>query len=323
VTYSYTKTTYTNYVEQKVDTATQTPNYTYVYQPVSLNISGLKAGGSSWNSSVSLPVGTNGTNVAVNWDGCIEERQTVRATSYDPIPSGAKDLDIDMVPSTSDATTQWGPMLPDAVWGRVNSSGNNNYSSVTTTSDLAHNINYFCPQAARKLQTYPTAAPFEAYVDSLYPNGNTYHDTAMIWGARLMSPTGIFASENATTSNGGQIQRHLIFMTDGDTVTNNQDYSAYGVPWWDRRETAASASPNNSQLTDQVNMRLLAMCKAVKNKNITLWVISFGTGVSSTAQTNLQTCASPGRYYNAANSTDLINQFKAIADEISQLRLTN
>lgn len=293
----------------------------YTYQPVSLDVSGLKAGGYSWNSSVDLPIGA-GTDTTVNWDGCIEERQTVRANSYDPIPSDAYDLDIDKVPTTTDAATQWGPMLPDAVWGRVNNSGNNNYSNVTTSSDLPHNNDYFCPTAARKLATYPTAAPFESYVDSLIPDGNTYHDIGLIWGARLISPTGLFASENALTPNGGTIERHIIFMTDGDTVTDNENYTAYGVPWWDRRTTAASASPTNNQLTNQVNMRFLAMCKAIKNKNITLWVISFGDGVSADAQTNLETCASSGRFYSAANSADLINQFKAIASEISQLRLT-
>jgi hypothetical protein len=52
-------------------------------------------------------------------------------------------------------------------------------------------------------------------------------------------------------------------------------------------------------------------------------VISFGSGVSSSAQTLLQNCASPGRFYNVTNSADLISQFQAIADNISALRLTN
>lgn len=299
----------------------------YTYQPVSLDVSGLKAGGYSWNGSVDLPVGANGANEAQTWDGCIEERQTVRANSYDPIPSNAYDLDIDQVPNTSDPATQWGPMLPGAVWERRNDGGSRNYSAVITSSEktderLSNMSEYFCPTAAKRLQTWSTAASFEAYVNSLTPSGNTYHDIGLIWGARLISPTGLFASDNALTPNGGTIERHIIFMTDGDTQTDHDNYTAYGVPWWDRRTTAASASPTNTQLTNQVNMRFLAMCKAIKNKNITLWVISFGDDVSADAQTNLETCASSGRFYSAANSADLINQFKAIASEISQLRLT-
>ena len=294
----------------------------WTYQPQQWPVSTLKAGGSSWRNSVTLPVGSGGANTTVDWDGCIEERKTVRATSFSPIPADAYDLDIDRIPSTSDPDTQWGPMLPNAIWGRYNSYGNNSYSAVDSSSNLSRNYTYSCPTASRKLTIYSTATPFQNYVDSLTASGNTYHDIGLIWGARLISPTGLFASENAFTPQGGQIERHIIFMTDGDTQTGNENYTAYGVPWWDRRQTSTGSAPSSSTLDTQVNLRFQAMCSAIKNKNITLWVISFGSGVSSTAQTALQNCASSGRFYSASNSATLINQFRQIASEISQLRLT-
>ena len=57
-------------------------------------------------------------NKTITWDGCIEERDTVRTTDYDPIPSGANDLDIDLVPTQGDANTLWGPALPDLIYTR-------------------------------------------------------------------------------------------------------------------------------------------------------------------------------------------------------------
>jgi tRNA:m(5)U-54 methyltransferase len=57
--------------------------------------------------------------------------------------------------------------------------------------------------------------------------------------------------------------------------------------------------------------------------NITLWVVSFGNGVSETAITNLENCATSGKFYNASSSADLLNNFRSIANDISQLRLTN
>jgi Flp pilus assembly protein TadG len=320
--YDYTRNRYTDYVEQ--------PGYTYTYQPVTFDVSALKAGGSSWNSSVNLPVGYGNASTSVGWDGCIEERQAWRNTDgnplddYSPIPSSAYDLNIDMVP-TSDPATRWGPLLPNAVWGRYDSSGNY-YPSLTTTSDLSRNYSYACPQPSRKLTQYSTASGatnFQNYVNSLSPNGNTYHDIGLVWGARLLSPTGLFASENAFTPQGGQIERNLIFMTDGDTVTSNTGYTAHGVAWWDRRETTTASAPSNTILDNTVNARMDALCSAIKNMNITLWVISYGSGVSSAAQTRLQNCASSGRFYTASNSAALIANFKSIADEISQLRLTN
>ena len=296
----------------------------YDYKPVTFNISGLKAGGSSWKDSLDLPVGNQGLDTGVRWDGCIEERQTVRTTNFDPIPTAAYDLDIDLMPTTGDPATQWGPLLDQAVWGRYGGYYNTQTTdTVSTTNNLSRNFSYTCANEARKLQRWDNPDDFDSYLDNLDAIGSTYHDIGLIWGARLLSPTGIFASENATTENGGAIDRHLIFMTDGDTVTDSSQYTSYGVEWYDRRRTSANSAPSNSDLTSQVNSRFLAMCRAIKNKNITLWVVSFGNGVSSSSITNLQNCATSGKFYNASNSAELLNNFRTIANDISQLRLTN
>ncbi|SCW91369.1 Flp pilus assembly protein TadG [Sphingobium faniae] len=304
----------------------------YTYQPRSLNVSGLKNGGSAWKSSVSLPLNANNANASVAWAGCIEERQTVRATNYNPIPSDAKDLNIDMVPVAGDPTTQWGPLLPNAVWGRRNENGNNSYNAVTA-EDMSRNTSSSCPTAARKLQVWPSAAnteTFEQYVNSLSPTGNTYHDIGLLWGARLASPTGLFASENAQTPSGGQIERHIIFMTDGDTQTSVTNYNAYGVPWWDRRQTSESTAPSDNNIDAQVNARFTALCTAVKNKGFTVWTIYFGVTVTSSSSqavkdtaARLKNCATDDQHaFTASNSTTLIDNFRDIADNISQLRLT-
>lgn len=308
------------------DDANGTYFHTWIYEQAPIDVSGLKAGGSNWNNSLTLPIGSDGTPATVAWNGCIEERQTFQNTNgnpsgdWNPIPASAYDMNIDMVPNASDPTTQWGPMLPDAVWGRY-SGWNNTLSNVTTSSDLSHNMSAYCPTPSRKLQVYSTAAPLEAYVNSLTAIGNTYHDIGLIWGARLLSPTGIFASENATTPTGGAIQRNLIFMTDGDTSTSDTNYGAYGVTWWDRRQT--NYDPSSSQLDAVVNARTDALCTAIKNKNITLWVISYGGGINPTTESRLQACATSGHYFAASSSADLISRFRQIAAEIAELRLTN
>jgi Flp pilus assembly protein TadG len=293
----------------------------YDYKQVTHNVSGLKnADGVNWNDTVTLPVGTEGLTTSIVWDGCVEERQTVRETDYYPIPTGANDLDVDLLP-TSDTTTQWAPMLPGATWGRYTGTSTETTATVSTDQDLSRNYNYFCPEEAVRLTQWASANAFDAYVGSLRAEGNTYHDTGLIWGARLISPTGMFAAENTNRQN---IQRHIVFMTDGDTVTNTQGYSAYGVEWWDRRRTDASTAPSNTTLNTQVNTRFLAMCEYIKNEmGIQLWVVAFGAGVSGTAQTNLQTCASPGRYSAASDSAALLTTFRGIAAEISDLRLTS
>lgn len=297
------------------------------YAPIGVAVSALK-NGTGWNNSFTMPLNNDASNRTITWDGCIEERQTVWQTAYSPIPAGAKDLNIDLVPSSGDATTQWGPALPQLIYARdVTSSWSQlDRNEVTTTTNYNNNVPYYCPKEAKKLQSWPTASDFEAYVNGLTPDGNTYHDTGLLWGARFISPTGIFKSENEYTPQGGEIERHLIFMTDGEACTNTTDYGPYGLPWLDRRTTDPSQEPTSGCLTtgtitQQVNARTAAICTAVKNKNITLWVIWFGAS-NTTIEGMLNTCATPGRFFTARNSTDLQNTFKSIADQISQLRLT-
>lgn len=301
----------------------------WVYKQITHNVSALKGSGGTWNNSVNLPVGSLNANAIVGWDGCIEERQTyqntnastITTTDWNPIPASAYDTDFNLVPSST-AGTQWGPMLREAVWARYTGSGDTT-ADVVTTTDLSRNYSYSCPTEARTLQTW-TPANLETYVDSLVATGNTYHDIGMVWGARFISPTGIFATQNTNVQ---PIQRHIVFMTDGDTVTTTSNYSAYGVTWWDRRQT--SYAPASNDTNNIVNSRLTALCAAIRNQNITLWVISYGGGVNSTTETRLQNCASTPNTPNAANShfftssstSSLMTAFQQIAASISDLRL--
>jgi Flp pilus assembly protein TadG len=304
----------------------QTTTISWRYAQISQNVSGLK-NGTSWNAGLTLPIGDGGSAKTIKWDGCIEERATVPGTNFTPIPAGAKDLDIDSAPTPGDASTYWGPALPDVLYTRQQLANPGSPSgwvrAENTTTDTYVNAAYYsCPTPARKLQTWSDPSAFDDYVDGLRTEGNTYHDIGILWGARLISPTGIFAAENARTPQGGDIQRHMIFMTDGDTSTSARDYAAYGIPWFDARNVANPASPT-AILNDEVNARFSALCTAVKNKNITLWVISFGDGSNAATEARLAACATSGSYYfKAADSTSLQSAFNSIANQISQLRLT-
>ena len=329
----------------------------WTYKPVSHNVSALKTGGSTWGTSVVLPlnetalgalfVSGSKTSVAgykavanktVTWDGCIEERDTYRNTDDDPsdewspIPASAKDMDIDLVPTAGVVSTQWRPALGGATWGRSDSISGSSWAGSWTTAAVtgaaisATQVDYGCPKPARKLQEYNDAAEstdFMNYVNTLTPNGNTYHDIGLLWGARLLSPTGIFGTENAASSNGGAIERHIVFMTDGDTYNEPQNYTAYGIDWWDRRQTKTTAGPAQSVLESSNNARSIALCNAIKNMNINMWVVSYGA-VTGTTATRLQNCATDtAHFFAATNTPNLIANFRQIADAISQLRLTN
>ncbi|MFC4292037.1 TadE/TadG family type IV pilus assembly protein [Sphingorhabdus arenilitoris] len=311
---------------------TSTSFDSWTYKPVTFNISALKDSlttPASWRNSVALPLGNNGTNINIAWDGCIEERQTVRVDDdptgdWNPIPTAAKDMDIDLKPVPGDVSTQWGPALLNAVWLREDSSGDKTLSNQTRTGNGSHGFSrpsYYCPTQAKLYQSW-TGKTFKDYVNTLTPNGFTYHDIGLLWGARLMSPTGIFSE--ITAPDDKDIQRHLIFMTDGDTVVGStQMHSAYGVHWYDRRQTDATKVPTTSLLEKNLDERTDALCTAIKNKNITLWVVSYGDGVNTATTNRLKACATPGRYYDATDANALNSTFKGIAAQISALRLTD
>ena len=54
----------------------------------------------------------------------------------------------------------------------------------------------------------------------------------------------------------------------------------------------------------------------------TLWVIWFGVS-NPTIEAQMTACATPSRFYAARDSVQLQNTFRAIANQISQLRITN
>ncbi len=265
-------------------------------------------------NAINLPIGTNGTMTNVAWGGCIEEPDTVLTDTYNPFPAGAHDININLVPANE--AQRWHPMLPNAVWERRDGGGNRTTSAISSDVQPSQSRpGSTCPREARKL-TEVNRTDLQNYVNGLAASGNTYHDIGMVWGARFLSPRGIFASENSTAPNGDPIARHIVFMTDGAQVNNVENYSTHGIEWWDRRITG------NGDSTREFNRRasrLQAVCRAAQAENITVWVVAFGTALTS----NLTSCASPGRAFQANDSATLNARFQEIAQKIAQLRLTS
>lgn len=288
--------------------------YWWKYKQVTYDTSGLTVGG-----YLTTNTGYNHTERKVYWNGCIEERSTTKSAKYTPIPVNAYDMNIDMVPD-GNPKTQWGPSLPGVVWTRQSAwNWDTNeyrvYGDTQNYEDYAAGAYASCPSPARKLAPI-SSAELDTYVNSLQSAGNTYHDIGMIWGARLLSPTGIFKSENAGTNT----SRHLIFMTDGDTNSMVEDYEAYGVSALDRRRASdKSKVPNKAEMDQEVEDRFTAMCEEVRKKNITVWVIAFGTTLTPL----LENCADKGKSFQADNASELNTAFANIAKEITQLRLTD
>jgi Flp pilus assembly protein TadG len=301
------------------------PSYKWRYASTTVNFPNWMSGDSDTlvkGGTIALKMGgspSNPSNINVTFSGCIEERATYVIDDYSNVDlSRARDLDLDTEPDSSNSATQWRPVLHEVSWLRAVSPAFTGYwspASVDSSSDyLQASANGYsaCPAKARKLAEM-TASDVSNYVDSLVPAGSTYHDIGMIWGGRLISPTGIFASENGDV-NGRPTMRHLIFLTDGDTAPLEFSNGTYGVEPLSQRRWNSGSKYN---LTQTVEKRFAFACDQVKNRNITVWVIGFGTTVTPL----LQTCAGSGHWFQASNSAQLSNAFAAIAAAIGDLRI--
>jgi hypothetical protein len=295
------KSTYKNYVVA----------YDWVTQPA-------LGGSSQWNYK---PIKSDVSDWRTTSNGCIEERDTYAIDDFSNVDlDRAMDLDIDRTPSANDSSTQWRPMYPEKIYARSlmwNNSGSFTTSPVTTTDEyfspsVGSTAN--CPSAAQKLQEM-TSAQISAYLGGLKVGGSTYHDTGLIWGGRLLSSTGIFASENADVSPAQPTNRNLIMMTDGQTSTLDLSYTAYGMEPIDQRRWAPGSA---SSLTQVVEDRFSFVCQEVKKKNITIWFIAFGTDLNPL----MTDCAGEGHAFQANNGAELTAVFQKIAGGIANLRLT-
>lgn len=330
----------------------------WIYRPVQYDLRPLKGNGPGSapvsGGSFNARVNDNQTDRTISWpDGdraCIEERATRRTN--ETILTPRHDMDIDLVPDPSDPETQWKPYLPSLVYTRnvwhgireteqgVSTNPHTNgrwiFSELNPTStrtiSLTSTLNYYnpwggnmgsyegaCPSPARKMSEI-SLTQLQTYMASLRPQGYTYHEIGMIWGLRLISREGLFADEHRLADAGRSVQRHMIFMVDGQKDTRPFTYSAWGIAATARRRTPTGSFPSRAAEDSVSEQRLSELCTIAKNnKNITLWVIAFGTELDQL----LVDCASPGRAFEASNAQELTDAFSDIAAQISELRLTN
>jgi len=268
------------------------------------------------------------------WNGCIEERNSEEPDTtydFDPVSDEAYDLNLSLAPDNDD--TAWKPKWDAMELTRSNQVSNSYYlkpdgngryytsSSYSTQASLPGTPSTACPSEMMLFRTVTLSdnandvpSWLHTYLNNLVATGNTYHDVGMIWGGRLTNPNGIFASNVNLDADKISVSKHIVFMTDGIMEPTPSGYSAYGIENLDHRIAPLGYE---GTITARHNARFAAMCDAVKAQGVTIWVVAFGTSMT----TELQNCASDGRAYYSSNTTALRNTFKFIAAQVADLRL--
>lgn len=137
-------------------------------------------------------------------------------------------------------------------------------------------------------------ATLNARVDTMTPVGNTNVTIGAVWGWATLSPPAPFME--AKTSAEPNLKRYMILLTDGDNTENR--FTTNG---------------------NDIDARTSLACTGVKNAGINLYTIRVIDGDA----TLLKNCATrPEMYYDVKKASELSPIFKAIASEISAVRLT-
>lgn len=299
----------------KCQTKTDTLGPRYTHTQVDWDVSAYVAG-----NEVIDPSKVDGSTS--RWDGCIEERATQAGVTT--FTSASKDLDPDLIPTTSDATTRWKPMWADTIYARNNANSTADDVSNGDASDAPNlsSTNYLksgyvtCGKPVHRLSTM-TKDQIAAYVDApdFKPIGGTYHDTGMIWGVRMLSPNGIFASDTSAWPGRQAPKRIIVFLTDGNMAPNQIIYGLYGIEYYDRRVSGG----NFSSLTDYHNARFVAECRKAQALGIDVWTVAIGMDTT----TELTNCASsPSQALDTTTGTGLSDAFKQIAKQVAMLRIS-
>lgn len=200
--------------------------------------------------------------------------------------------------------------------------------TATTTFPYASGPNRGCPQAIVPLTG--TKSTITNLLSNLkaYAAMGTFIPNGLVWGWHLLSPNEPFTQGVSTSSPYYDTTlKAIVLFTDGENSTtaasnhNNSYFSGYGYLSANRLGTTSNTSTANTTL----NTKTSSLCTNIKNAQIRLYVITFGT-ISSATQTTMTNCASvvdgETLYYNAPSTSALADIFQKIGEDLSDLRLS-
>jgi Flp pilus assembly protein TadG len=270
-----------------------------------------------------------------DWKGCVEMRAAPHDTSDTP-------------PSIASPDTMFVPYLwPDEPTpGGSNMDYQNNYITndrVSGTPAQRQRSTVKYSFAANVIDETPpdTMGPNKACGQPLTPLTNdrerllndidtmtgwntsgTNNAAGIYWGWAVLSPNEPFA--NPTPYNSRDTRKAMIILTDGENQIwggwnshNNSNYSGYGYLALNRlgvttRDPAKAA----------IDARVTTLCNNIKATGIRVYTITFAVNAPAIQQVFRNCASEPSLYFHSPGANDLRNAFRAIARDLSQLRLS-
>jgi Flp pilus assembly protein TadG len=158
------------------------------------------------------------------------------------------------------------------------------------------------------------------HINDLIAFGGTINNVGLSWGWRTISPRwrGVFGSSQAPVDYDDQnIDKAIIFMTDGQTALQGVNYSAYG-----RLNERRLGTRNRNRAENEIDRRMIESCNLAKQEGVQIFTIMFALNDAQVEQ-NFRACAtSADHFFDAPDGDALEAAFQDIAGQLTSLRLT-
>lgn len=243
-----------------------------------------------------------------SWMGCVDARAATYDTTDDP-PAVQK-FKAYFWPDTNKNTHN-----NSNNWIKTNG----NYNSPLDTS-LGPNKS--CSQAVTPMTSNKNT--ITSGINAMQAVGNTHISEGAAWGWRMLSPRwqGLWGGEMNANSlplayNTQNMNKAVIIMTDGENTIDDDNRGAYGYLTDNNLGTT-----NQATAVTKLDQRLTTDCTAMKNNNIYVYTVSFGS-ISNSSKTLLRNCATQTDFYfDSPDAATLEAAFHAIGDSLSNLRVS-
>jgi Flp pilus assembly protein TadG len=173
-------------------------------------------------------------------------------------------------------------------------------------------VTWNCGSKIRELTT--EKSDVLASIDALYPSGNTYIPSGLIWGWNMLTPEEPLtaaAPMAEVSAKGGK--KAMVLMTDGaNTMAPHATYGYFSNPY----------DLGYGSGSDYANGITSSLCEKIKAEGAVLYTVAFDVE-DATVETMLQNCATdPAKSFVADDAAQLLQAFKDIGTSLTQLRLT-
>lgn len=173
-------------------------------------------------------------------------------------------------------------------------------------------------------------------IKALTTDGYTAGQTGIAWGWYTLSPNWakLWPTDSKPEAyDNDDVIKFSIIMTDGNFNT------FYDLETWSKSQCKSAkkkgdydgscksgtndywVEDSSSGYNGTSSKRARELCDAMKEKDIRLYTVYFGSSSSSAGAKVMQYCASDGAYYQATSSADLISAFGNIAKKIQSIYL--